>query len=42
MDRPTPPVKENERQTRRDLRAALIFGVVAAAIELAILLYFVR
>jgi hypothetical protein len=42
MDRPPAPLKEDERQTRRDLRAALIFGVVAAMIELAALLYFFR
>jgi hypothetical protein len=42
MDRPTSPPKEDQRQTRRDIRAALIFGVVAATIELALLLYFFR
>ena len=42
MDRPDAPPKEDQRQTRRDLRAALIFGVVAATIELAALLYFFR
>jgi hypothetical protein len=42
MDRPPAPPKEDERQTRRDLRAALIFGVVAATIELGALLYFFR
>jgi hypothetical protein len=42
MDRPDVPPKEDQRQTRRDLRAALIFGVVAATIELAALLYFFR
>jgi hypothetical protein len=35
-------MKENPRQTRRDLRAALIFGLVAAALELGALLYFFR
>ena len=40
MDRPNAPPKEDQRQTRRDLRAAIIFGVVAATIELAALLYF--
>ena len=42
MDRPNTPPKEDQHQTRRDLRAALIFGVVAATIELALLLYFFR
>ena len=40
MDRAPGPVKEDERQTRRDLRAALIFGIVAATIEIGVLLYF--
>jgi hypothetical protein len=35
-------VKEDERQTARDLRAAIIFGVVAATIEIAALIYFFR
>ena len=30
------------RRTRRDLRAALIFGVLAATLELGALLYFFR
>jgi hypothetical protein len=42
MDRPNPPLKEDQRQTRRDVRAAVIFGVVAATIELTVLLYFFR
>jgi hypothetical protein len=42
MDRPDGPPKEDQRQTRRDIRAAVIFGVVAATIELAVLLYFFR
>jgi hypothetical protein len=42
MDRPNTPPQEDQHQTRRDLRAALIFGVVAATIELALLLYFFR
>ena len=37
---PTP--REDPKQTRRDLKAALIFGVVAATLELAALLYFFR
>ena len=40
MDRAPGPPKEDERQTRRDLRAALIFGIVAATIELGVILYF--
>lgn len=40
MDRAPGPPREDERQTRRDIRAALIFGVVAATIELAALFYF--
>ena len=43
---PTPKgrdsVKEDERQTVRDLRTAFIFGIVAASIELGVLLYFFR
>jgi hypothetical protein len=42
MDRPPTRVEEDQRQTRRDLRAALIFGVVAASLELGALLYFLR
>jgi hypothetical protein len=33
-------MKEDQNQTRRDIRAAIIFGVVAATIEMAVLLYF--
>jgi hypothetical protein len=40
MDQVPGPAREDERQTHRDLRSALIFGVVAAAIELGALLYF--
>jgi hypothetical protein len=40
MDVPPTPVKEDQRQTRRDIRAALVFGIVAATLELAALLYF--
>jgi hypothetical protein len=42
MDRPNAPPKEDQQRTGRDLRTALIFGVVAATIELALLLYFFR
>ena len=35
-------LKEDERQTGRDLRAAIIFGIVAASIELGVLIYFFR
>jgi len=41
MDRPPAP-PEDQRQTRRNLPAALIFGVVAATLEMAALLYFFR
>jgi hypothetical protein len=37
-DDPVP--REDQQQTRRDIRAALIFGVVAATIELALLYWF--
>jgi hypothetical protein len=40
MDRAPSPPKEDERQTRRDLRAALVFGIVAATIEIGVILYF--
>ena len=33
---------EDQRQTARDLRGAIIFGVVAATLEIAALLYFFR
>jgi hypothetical protein len=35
-------MKEDQDRTRRDLRAAIIFGIVAAAVELAAILYFFR
>jgi hypothetical protein len=35
-------MKEDRERTRRDIRAALIFGVVAAALELGALIYFFR
>jgi len=38
---PTPPPEDPKRATR-DIRAALIFGVIAATLELAALLYFFR
>jgi hypothetical protein len=34
------PPREDQAQTKRDIRAALIFGVVAATLEMAVLLYF--
>jgi hypothetical protein len=40
MDRAPGPPKEDQRQTRRDLRAVLVFGFVAATIELGVILYF--
>jgi hypothetical protein len=33
-------MKEDPQRTRRDIRAAIIFGVVAATLELGVLLYF--
>jgi len=42
MDRPPAPVKEDHARTRRDIRAASAFGVVAATLELGALLYFLR
>ena len=42
MDHAPGPLKEDERQTRRDLRAALIFGIVAATLELGVILDFLR
>jgi hypothetical protein len=35
-------VKEDTSRTRRDIRAAVIFGVIAATIELGLLIYFFR
>jgi hypothetical protein len=35
-----PPSREDPAQTKRDLRAAIIFGVVAATLEMGALLYF--
>lgn len=32
--------REDRARTRRDIRAALIFGVVVATLEMAVLLYF--
>ena len=37
-----PAPVEDPKQTKRDIRAALVFGVVAATLELAALLYFFR
>ena len=33
---------DEDRRTARDIRAAIIFGVVAASIEMGVLLYFFR
>jgi hypothetical protein len=35
-------MKEDEERTRRDIRAAFIFGIVAATLELGALIYFFR
>jgi hypothetical protein len=42
MDLPPTPVKEDHRRTRRDIRAAIVFGIVAATLELAVIVYFFR
>jgi hypothetical protein len=34
------PPREDPARTRRDIRAALVFGVAAATLEMAVLLYF--
>jgi hypothetical protein len=36
------PMKEDHERTRRDIRAAVIFGVIAATIEMGVLLWFLR
>jgi hypothetical protein len=36
-----PAPREDPAQTKRDIRAAIVFGIVAATIEMGILLYFV-
>lgn len=33
-------MKEDTQRTRRDIRAAIIFGCVAAALELGAIIYF--
>lgn len=35
-------MKENPERTRKDIRLALIFGIVAATLEMGALLYFMR
>ena len=35
-------LKEDTARTRRDIRRAVIFGVIAATIELGVLIYFFR
>jgi hypothetical protein len=34
------PPREDHAQTKRDIKAALIFGVAAATLEMAVVLYF--
>lgn len=36
------PPKEDHRRTARDIRAVIAFGVIAASIEMGLLLYFFR
>ncbi len=35
-------MSEDQRRTARDIRAAIIFGVVAATLEMAVIIYFMR
>ena len=35
-------MKEDPEHIRRDIRAAIIFGIVAATLELGVVLYFFR
>lgn len=35
-------MREDPDRTRKDIRAAIVFGVIAASLELAALLYFLR
>jgi len=35
-------MKEDPERTRRDIRTAFIFGIIAATLELGALLYFFR
>ena len=35
-----PPPREDPARTKRDIRAAIVFGVVAATLEMGALLYF--
>ena len=35
-----PPPREDPAQTKRDIRVAIVFGVVAATLEMGALLYF--
>lgn len=42
---PRPPedaVKDDEKRTIRDLRGAIIFGIVAATLEIGVLIFFFR
>jgi hypothetical protein len=35
-------MSDDGRQERRDIRTAIIFGVVAATVEIALIVYFFR
>ena len=35
-------MKEDYERTRRDIRAAVIFGIIAATLELGLVIYFLR
>ncbi len=40
-DEPSPH-KEDPARTSRDIRAVFVFGIIAASIEMGLLLYFFR
>ena len=35
-------MSDDHNRTRRDIRAAVIFGIIAATLEMGVLLYFFR
>jgi hypothetical protein len=42
IDDPETPPREDPRRTARDIRMALAFGIIAASVEMGLLLYFFR
>ena len=42
LPEPEGRVTDEDRRTARDIRAAIIFGIVAASFEMGVLLYFFR